>query len=232
VPTTPEAAAAHQDAVRSVTALFTEMLPHKQGHPADDLLTDMALETGEGRTYEPRDFVGMATSMLIAGNDTTANLLASALWLFAKHPDQRSKVVEDPALMANAVEEILRCEPPVHGLARVLTRDTELHGQTLREGEKVLLLYASGNRDEQVFDDPDRFDVTRDASQHLSFGHGVHYCVGVHLGRLESRIALSTFLERIPDYDVPLGDVHWHHIFATRQMCSLPVSFAPGPRRR
>jgi cytochrome P450 len=231
VPTTPDDAARHQDAVRAVTELFGEMLPYKQANPADDLLTDMALATGDGMTYSSRDFVGMATSMLIAGNDTTANLLASALYLFAKYPEQRARVIEDPALMANAVEEIVRYEPPVHGLARVLTRDTELYGQQLHEGEKVLLLYAAGNRDERVFPEGERFDVGRDTTAHLSFGHGVHYCVGVHLGRLESRVALRRFLERIPDYDVPLADIHWHHIFATRQMCSLPLTFEPAMSR-
>jgi cytochrome P450 len=227
VPTTPAAAAVHQEAVGAVTALFAEMLPYKQANPADDLLTDMALATGDDGTYSPRDFVGMATSMLIAGNDTTANLLASAIYLFAKHPDQRARLVDDLSLVGNAVEEVLRYEPPVHGLARVLTRDTELHGQQLSEGDKVLLLYASGNRDERVFADSETFDVARDTTQHLSFGHGVHYCVGLHLGRLESRMALRTFLERIPDYDVDLDDIHWRHIFATRQMRALPIRFTP-----
>ena len=227
VPTTSEGATRHQEAVASVAALFAEMLPYKQANPADDLLTDMAMATGENATYSARDFIGMATSMLIAGNDTTANLLASAIYLFAKYPDQRARLVDDPSLMGNAVEEILRYEPPVHGLARVLTRDTELYGQRLSEGDKVLLLYASGNRDERVFDDPEVFDVGRDITQHLSFGHGVHYCVGLHLGRLESRIALGALLERIPDYDVALDDIHWHHIFATRQMKALPITFTP-----
>ena len=227
VPTTSEGAAVHQEAVAAVTALFAEMLPYKQENPADDLLTDMALATGDDGTYTARDFVGMATSMLIAGNDTTANLLASAIYLLAEHPDQRARLVHDLSLMGNAVEEILRYEPPVHGLARVLTRDTELYDQRLAEGDKVLLLYASGNRDERAFDNSETFDVTRENTQHLSFGHGVHYCVGLHLGRLESRMALRTFLERIPDYDVDLDEIHWRHIFATRQMRALPIAFTP-----
>jgi cytochrome P450 len=115
----------------------------------------------------------------------------------------------------------------VHGLARVLTRDTELYDQPLSEGDKVLLLYASGNRDERAFDNSETFDLTREITQHLSFGHGVHYCVGLHLGRLESRMALRTFLERIPEYDVELDEIHWRHIFATRQMRALPITFTP-----
>lgn len=226
VPRTPDAAARHQAAVGEVTALFTELLPHKLAHPADDLLTDLAQATVDG-PLSARDFVGMATSMLIAGNDTTANLLASAVWLLARHPDQRAALRAEPSLVANAVEEVARFEPPVHGLARVLTEPVELHGATLPEGAKVLLLYASGNRDEAVFDDGERFDVRRDTSNHLSFGHGVHYCPGVHLGRLETRLALEALLRRIPDYELATDAVHWHHIFATRQMAALPIRFSP-----
>lgn len=226
VPRTADDATRHQAAVGQVTALFSELLGHKLEHPADDLLTDLANATVDG-PLTPRDFVGMATSMLIAGNDTTANLLASAVWLLAVHPDQRALLQDDPDLLANAVEEVARLEPPVHGLARVLTEPVELHGVVVPEGDKVLLLYASGNRDERVFPDPDRFDVRRDASNHLSFGHGVHYCPGVHLGRLEARLALGALVQRLPDFELATHDIRWHHIFATRQMVALPIRFTP-----
>jgi cytochrome P450 len=230
VPTTAEAGEIHQKAVASVRALFRDLLAFKKANPADDLLTDMALATGPGKTFSDEEFVGMAVSMMIAGNETTANLLASALHLLAKHPDQRAALAGGEASIESAVEECLRFEPPVHGLARVLTRDVELHGKRLREGEKILLLYASGNRDERVFEDPERFDVRREIDFHLSFGFGVHFCVGSRLGRLEMRTALRTFLERIPQYEVPLDETHWSHIFATRQMESLPISFVPSAR--
>lgn len=227
VPTTPEGGAAHLAASRSLCELFAELLALKRRHPGDDLLTDMAEATGPGRTFSEAEFVGMAVSMTIAGNDTTANALASAFHLLAKHPEQREALVRDPARVDAAVEEILRYEPPVHGLARVLTRDALLHGQRLAAGEKVLLLFASGNRDERVFADPERFDVRREIAQHLSFGFGIHFCIGLRLGRLELQTALRAFLRRIPAYDV-LADVHWSHVFATRQMMALPVSFAPS----
>jgi cytochrome P450 len=231
VPTTVEAGDAHQRAVESVRALFRDLLAFKSAHPGDDLLTDMAVATGPGKIFGEEEFVGMAVSMMIAGNETTANLLASALYLLAKHPDQRSALVHGEVSIESAVEECLRFEPPVHGLARVLTRDVELHGQRLHEGEKILLLYASGNRDEAIFEDPERFDVRREVDFHLSFGFGVHFCVGSRLGRLEMRTALRTFLERIPEYEVPLDEIHWSHIFATRQMEALPISFEPSARR-
>jgi cytochrome P450 len=229
VPTTQKAGAEHKQAVESVRDLFRELLAFKRANPADDLLTDMALETGPGKTYSEVDFIGMAVSMMIAGNDTTANLLASALYLLAKHPAQREALVVEPSLIESAVEECLRFEPPVHGLARVLTRDVELHGQRLEAGEKILLLYASGNRDERVFEDPERFDIRRKIDMHLSFGYGIHFCVGLRLGRLEMQIALRSFLERIPEYRVPLDDIHWTHIFSTRQMGALPIFFEPSP---
>ncbi|MEZ4332506.1 MAG: cytochrome P450 [Myxococcota bacterium] len=232
VPTTAEGGARHREAVAAVRALFGELLEQKRAHPVDDLLSDMARETGPGRTFDEVEFVGMATSMMIAGNDTTANALAALLLLLARHPDERRKLHADPDRIESAVEEGLRFEPPVHGLARVLTRDVELHGQRLREGEKVLLLYASANRDERVFDAPDRFDVERKIDLHLAFGFGVHSCVGLRLGRLEMQIALRAFLERIPEWEIDPGAVRWRHLFATRQLDGLPIRFEPTPRRR
>jgi cytochrome P450 len=165
--------------------------------------------------------------MLIAGNDTTSNFLANAAWLLAAHPDQRALLRRDPSLLANAVEEILRFEAPVHGLARTLTRDVELHGQTMRAGQKVLLLFASGNRDEREFAAPERFDVTRQFEGHLSFGFGIHYCIGVHLGRLEGRVGIDTLLTRLGDYELASDTVHWRQAIPTRPMAELPVVFAP-----
>lgn len=232
VPTTPAAGARHREAVAWVRALFADLLAEKRARPADDLLSDMALETGPGKTFGEDEFVGMATSMMIAGNDTTANALAALLWLLARHPDQRRRLVDDPARIPNAIEEGLRFEPPVHGLARVATRDVELHGRRIAAGEKVLLLYASGNRDERIFDAPERFDVDRKIDLHLSFGFGVHHCVGLRLGRLEMEIALRAFLERIPDYALASEPVRWRTLFATRQLDALPIRFEPTARSR
>ncbi len=225
---TAEAADAHHRATEEVSAYFARLREAKTRHPGDDLLSEMAHGMVGGAPLGEAEYVGFAVAMLIAGNDTTSNALANACYLLASHPSERALVRADPGLMANAIEEILRFEPPVHGLARTLTRDVELDGHVMAEGDKVLLLFASANRDEQEFADPDRFDVRRRAEAHLSFGFGVHYCVGIHLARLEARVALSRLLARLRDYELT-GPAHWRQLVPTRPMASLPVRFAPGP---
>jgi cytochrome P450 len=225
---TPEAMAAHHDAAESVSAYFAELLAEKRRHPADDLLSEIAHGELDGEPIGDAEAVGFAIAMLIAGNDTTSNLLANGLWLLAKYRDQRALLAREPGLFPGAVEEILRFDPPVHGLARTLTRDVERHGRTLEAGKKVLLLFASANRDEREFAEPERFDVTRSIEGHLTFGFGIHYCVGIHLGRLEGRIGLETLLARLPDYDVDVDAVHWRQLVPTRPMDTLPATFAPA----
>jgi len=227
---TPEAMAAHHEAAESVSRCFRELLVQKRAHPADDLLTELAHGSIDGEPIAEPEFVGFAVAMLIAGNDTTSNFLANAAWLLAAHPDQRALLRRDPSLLANAVEEILRLEAPVHGLARTLTRDVELHGHTMREGQKVLLLFGSGNRDEREFDTPERFDVTRQFEGHLSFGFGIHHCIGIHLGRLEGRVGIDTLLTRLGDFEVASDTVHWRQAIPTRPMAELPVTFRAARR--
>jgi cytochrome P450 len=227
---TPEAMAAHHEATESVSECFRQLLVEKRAHPADDLLTELAHGSIDGEPIAEPEFVGFAIAMLIAGNDTTSNFLANAGWLLAAHPDQRALLRKDPTLLANAVEEILRIEAPVHGLARTLTRDVELHGHTMSEGQKVLLLFGSGNRDEREFDAPDRFDVTRQFESHLSFGFGIHYCIGIHLGRLEGRVGIETLLTRLGDYELASDTVHWRQAIPTRPMAGLPITFTPARR--
>jgi len=225
---TPEAMAAHHRATEEVSAYFARLRVDKLVRPGDDLLSEMAHGIVDGAPLGEAEYVGFAIAMLIAGNDTTSNALANGCYLLGTHPDQRAALQANPELMAGAVEEILRFEPPVHGLARTLTRDVELHGGQMRRGEKVLLLFASANRDEREFADGGRFDVRRGGDSHLSFGFGIHYCVGVHLARLEARIGLGRLLARLCDYRLA-GPARWRQLIPTRPMASLPVEFSPGP---
>jgi cytochrome P450 len=225
-----EAMAAHKDAERAVAEFFARLLQDKRTRSADDLLSEIANGDIDGSPIGDEEFVGFAISMLIAGNDTTSNVLSNGAWLLDTYPEQRALLRDDPSLLAGAVEEVLRYEPPVHGLARTLTRDIEIHGQQLRKGQKVLLLFASANRDEREFVDPERFEIRRRADSHLSFGFGIHHCVGLHLGRLESRIGLETLLTRLPDYRVTIDAPTWRQTIPTRSMLALPIEFTPQAR--
>ena len=132
--------------------------------------------------------------------------------------------------MPKTIEEILRFDPPVQGLSRTLTRDVELHGKTMKAGDKVHLLFAAANRDERQFEEPDRLDPTRSPNPHLSFGFGIHFCLGAHLARAEARIAISTLLGRIPDFVMTEDRARYFPSLMNRGVQRLPVSFAPGKR--
>ena len=139
----------------------------------------------------PSEVLGFCFLLLIAGNETTTKLLGNAIYWLGRFPDQRAKVLADPTLIPAAVEETLRFDTSTQGLARLLTRDVELHGTTLPAGSKGLLLFGSANRDQRHWDGPDRFDVGRNPAGHLAFGHGIHHCLGAALARLEMRVALE-----------------------------------------
>ncbi len=172
-------------------------------HPSDDLMTELLTaeftdETGTVRTLTRDEILGYIGLLSGAGNETTTRLIGWAGKLLADHPEQRRDLVEDPALIPNAIEECLRYEPPSPVQARYVTGDVEVHGQTVPAGSIMVLLNASANRDERQFSDPDRFDVHRKAQRHLSFGYGIHFCLGAHLARLEARIALGGTAQTVP----------------------------------
>src|SRR5262245_37303877 len=184
-----------------IYAYFDKLVAERSSAAGDDLLGLLASAELDGLLSHD-ELLGFCFLLIVAGNETTMKLIGNLAYYLAEHPDQRSRLVENPARIPAAVEETLRYDLPVQLTARTLTRDVELHGQRLRAGEKVALLLASANRDERQFPDPDRFDVDRDASGHLGFGIGIHFCLGASLARLEARIALEALLERVPEYRV------------------------------
>jgi cytochrome P450 len=159
-----------------------------------------------------------------AGNETTNRLIGWMGQVFAEHPDQRRHVVEDRALVPNAIEELLRFEPPTPHVARYVTRDVELYGQTVPAGSALLCLSGSANRDDRKYPDPDRFDVRRPSSHHLTFGYGIHYCLGANLARLEGRVALDEVLTRFPHWDVDWDNARRAPTSTVRGWDSLPVT--------
>ena len=140
----------------------------------------------------------------------------------AQHPDQRARLVADPASIPRAIEEMVRFDSPIPGNARTLTRDIERHGRKISAGEKILLLFAAANRDDREFVDGDRFDVTREIDRHVAFGNGIHFCLGASLARLETRIAFEELLARFPDHALAT-QCRWTQLVPTRSPVSLPI---------
>ena len=187
--------------------MFEDYIDWRAKHPSDDLMTklinaEFVDEHGVTRTLT-RQEVSVYTAVLAgAGNETTGRLIGWLTKLLAEHPDQRAEVVADPTLVPRVVDEALRFEPTGHSVARCTTRDLEYHGQTIPEGSPVLLIVASANRDPRRFTNPDVFDIHRDDLAHMSFGYGIHFCLGANLARLEGRVALDEFLKRFPTWDL------------------------------
>ncbi len=207
---------------------FADYIDWRAEHPSDDLMTELLHvtytdERGIERTLTRQEILGYVLLLAGAGNETTARLIGWAGKLLADHPRQRQELVDDPRLIADAIEEILRFEPPSPVQARYVTRDVEHHGRRIPEGSTMVLLNASANRDDRRFDDPDRFDIHRDTGRHLSFGYGIHFCLGAHLARMEGRIALEEVLKRFPIWEVDQENAVQARTSTVRGWERLPV---------
>ncbi|HVM63783.1 MAG TPA: cytochrome P450 [Acidimicrobiales bacterium] len=189
--------------------IFAELYDQRRRHPEDDLLTALVQAEIDGERLNEDDLLSFAWLLLVGGNDTTTNLIANGLELFARHPDQRQRLVADPSLLGPATDEVLRYASPTHTLPRTALLDVELHGTTVPAGSRVLLLWSAANLDEREFPDPERFDIDRRPTRHLAFGHGVHYCLGASLAKLEARVAWEELLRRVPDYAITVEPHHF-----------------------
>ncbi len=212
-----------------VYSLIPELCAQRRSHPEDDLLTVLAthdLEQPDGSTRKLTSAEINAYVALIAGAgaETVARMLGWAVVLLARHPDQRAELRADPALIPNAIEEILRYEAPSPVQARRVERDVEVRGTTIPAGSKMLLLNGSGDRDDRHFDDADRFDIHRTIDRHLAFGYGTHFCIGSALARLEGRIALEQTLARFGDWDVDESKIDWVHTSTVRGYHRVPIT--------
>ena len=215
--------------------VFTEYIDWRAEHPADDLMTELLnaeLEEPDGtrRRLTRGEVLAYTTTVAGAGNETTTRLIGFLTQLLAEHPGQRAQIVADPALIPQAVEETLRFEAPSPVQGRYVARDARFHDRTVPEGSVMLLLNGSANRDERRFADPDRFDIHRKAG-HLSFGHGLHFCLGSALARLEGRIALDELLRRWPEWDIDYDNAERSHTSSVRGWVTLPVILPTAARR-
>jgi cytochrome P450 len=207
---------------------FADYVEWRAEHPSDDLMTELLNaefddETGTRRHLTRDEVLTYVVLIAGAGNETTTRLIGWAGKLLGEHPDQRREIVADRALVSGAIEEILRYEAPSPVQARLVARDVEHHGQTVPEGSRMVILNGSGNRDDRHFADGDRFDIHRRIDHHLSFGYGLHFCLGAALARLEGRVALDEVLNRFPDWDVDWDHAKQAHTPTVRGWDALPV---------
>ncbi len=205
---------------------LTQYLNHvyelRREEPRDDLMSALLEAEIEGERLSPQELMGFALLLLIAGNETTTNLISNGLVLLHEHPEQRALLMRDPSRIPAAIEEFLRFESPIPGIGRALTDDVRLHGEDLRKGQRVMLYFGAANRDERHFEDPDRFDVTRKPVQHLAFGFGTHFCLGASLARIEARIAFEELFARLPELTL-LRDQAERNQGGIRGFASLPA---------
>ena len=190
------------DSLGKCYELFAELLAERRREPRDDLMSALLAAEVDGQQLTEEELLGFCFLLVLAGNDTTASLIGSGTVLLAKDPEQRAMLVRDPSLWANAVEEINRLESPAQVLPRTTTRDVELHGTVIPSGSRVMLVWGSANHDEREFPEPERFDIRREITKHLAFGHGTHFCLGSNLARLEARVAFEELHARLPDYEL------------------------------
>jgi cytochrome P450 len=215
-----------RSALSHIVGYITKLIADKRRTPGDDLLSALLEVREQGDRLSEEELVSMVFLMLIAGHETTMNLIGNGVYLLLTHPDQRARLEADPGLLPHAIEEFLRFQPPVqNSTLRLTTRPVTFSGVTVPANELVMVSLLSANRDETAIPGPDSFDIDRPVVTHLSFGHGIHFCLGAALARLEGRIAFTALLERYPKLSlaVPVEELDWRATLFVRGLKRLPV---------
>jgi len=217
-----------QDGAAMSGAIFADYIEWRATHPSNDLMTELLNaefedETGTRRRLRREEILTYVSVIAGAGNETTTRLIGWAGKVLAEHPDQRRELVQDPSRIPNAIEELLRFEPPAPHVGRYVARDAEIQGRKVPQGTAILFLVGSANRDERRFPDGECFDIHREIGQHLSFGLGAHFCLGASLARLEGRVALEEVLKRFPEWDLDMEHAKLSPTSTVRGWETLPV---------
>lgn len=211
-------------AVEEIEDYFRAIIQDRMRHPGTDLISRMVLARDQGDQLSEDELVGMCVNFLFAGHQTTEHLIGNGLFTLLRHPDQLARLQVDGGLVQSAVEECLRYESPIQRGWRRATADIEFEGKQISNGDLLFLMLGSANRDPAIFERPDTFDIGRSPNRHLAFGHGIHFCIGAPLARLEAPIAISTVLARFPSLRV--GDEpEWEPNVHLRGLRSLTLAW-------
>ncbi|MCA9879594.1 MAG: cytochrome P450 [Thermomicrobiales bacterium] len=214
------------DLLQEFIAYLRQLAAAKLAQPGDDLLSGLVLAEADGDKLSEEELISMMFLLIVAGHETTVNLIANGMLLLFEHPEQRQRLRDEPALLKRAIEEMLRFYGPVEvGLTRWVREDTEFGGAQLKRGQQMMAVLASANHDPERFPDPEIFDITRDPNRHLAFGTGIHACLGATLARLEAEVAFTELLARFPDLElaVPRSECTWRDGTFLRTLTALPV---------
>ena len=219
------------EGLQFVAQTIRDTIAERRKAPRDDMISYLLNCTVDGRAVTDHEVKEMATLIVQGGFDTTGSAISNALLYLDKHRDARRRLVEEPALMTSAVEEFLRYEAPQTAMARVATKDVVIGGRDISKGDRLLLVWASANRDGTAFDDPDRVVLDRFPNRHITFGHGAHRCLGSNLARRQIQVALRAVLRRLPDYTIDHDNaVRAETVGIVFGMFSLPAHFPPAER--
>lgn len=220
--TSPDALAAYGE----MAVYWTELVAVRRAVPGNDLISQIIHTEVEGEPLSDAEIGGFCSLLHDAAQNTTMNMLTHGVLELGRHPEQRAKLAADPSKWPRAVDELMRYVSPVQGLARTTTRDVELHGVTIPQGDQVLMLYGSANHDERVFPNPDVFDIDRAPKAHYGFGHGIHHCLGNAVAKLEIRCALDEVVRTLGEWQVDERSVERDQLVPTRGVAHARVEFA------
>lgn len=222
---TPEKAERAQQSVGFLTDYFHHLVEERRHHPQDDLISALVAAEEQGDKLTEDELLSMCVLLFFAGFETTEGLIGNGLLALMRHPDQLQRLRTDPSLITASVEEFLRYDNSVQRQSRVASENIVMANQQIRQGQYVILFIGAANRDPAQFAEPDRLDISRADNRHIAFGYGIHFCVGAPLARLESQIAISTILRRIPHLQLATETLQWEKLLALHKLKSLPVTF-------
>lgn len=225
---TPDKYARANASITALNAYFRAAIARHRQTPGDDLLTALLAVRDQGEALSEDELIATCVLLVFAGHETTTNLIGNGLLALLEHPPQLDRLRRDRSLLPTAIEELLRYDGPAAAAVRVAREPLELHGQTIAAGDRVFALLNAANRDPRQFADPEALDLGRAENRHLAFGHGIHFCIGAPLARLEARLAIAAILERCIDLELTDEHLTWSDSLVLRGVRQLPIRFCPA----